>query len=187
MVRKQADEYTALNQVIEALRDLESDARQKVLRAVVQFFDLDAPVQAARIDSVAPQTVSSMPTSADIPKYSDTPTTSPKEFIRSKQPQTDVEKVACLAYYLTHYRDLPHFKTLELSKLNTEAAQPKFSNAAKASANALQYGYLASAGRGGLRQISAAGEEFVRVLPDRDLAKEAMNRGRPKRKVKSRK
>jgi len=59
-----------------------------------------------------------------------------------KQPRTDVERVACLAYYLTHYRNTPYFKTLDLGKLNTEAAQPKFSNAAYASNNALKMGYL---------------------------------------------
>jgi hypothetical protein len=76
-----------------------------------------------------------------------------------KQPRTDVERVACLAYYLTHYRDMPHFKTLDLAKLNTEAAQPKFSNAHYASQNALNMGYLAPADKG-QRQLSAAGEQF---------------------------
>ena len=58
------------------------------------------------------------------------PDITPKEFILQKQPHTGVERVACLAYYLTHYRDISHFKTLDISKLNTEAAQPKFANAA---------------------------------------------------------
>lgn len=54
----------------------------------------------------------------------------PKEFMVQKRPRTDIERVACLGFYLTHYRDTPHFKTLDISKLNTEAAQPKFTNAA---------------------------------------------------------
>jgi len=31
----------------------------------------------------------------------------PKQFLKSKQPKTDVLKVACLAYYLTHARSQP--------------------------------------------------------------------------------
>ena len=65
---------------------------------------------------------------------------SPKEFLLEKQPRTDVERIACLAFYLTHYRDTPHFKTLELSKLNTEAAQQKFANAANATEQRSQDG-----------------------------------------------
>jgi hypothetical protein len=98
----------------------------------------------------------------------------------NKQPRTDVERIACLAFYLTYYRDLPHFKTLDLAKLNTEAAQPKFSNTAYAATNALKMGYLAPATKG-QRQISAAGEQFVSALPDREAAKLAMLNARPKR------
>src|SRR4051812_47013393 len=35
----------------------------------------------------------------------------PKEFLLEKDPKTDGERLACLAYYLTHYRDQPYFKT----------------------------------------------------------------------------
>jgi hypothetical protein len=82
-----------------------------------------------------------------------------------------------LAYYLTHFRGLPHFKTLELAKLNTEAAQPKFSNTAYAATNAANAGYLASATKTE-RQLSAAGELFVMALPDREAAKAAMSSSR---------
>jgi restriction endonuclease Mrr len=106
---------------------------------------------------------------------------SPKQFLLEKKPKTDVEKIACLAHYLTHYRDTPTFKTLDLTKLNTEAAQPKFTNAAWSASNAVKNGYLAPANRG-QRQLSALGEQFVLALPDRDKAKEIMTQGRRKRK-----
>ena len=109
----------------------------------------------------------------------------PKEFVLQKQPRTDVERVACLAFYLTHYRNMPHFKTIDISKLNTEAAQSKMSNAAVAVDNATKTGYLAPATKG-TKQISAPGEVFVQALPDREAAKAAMDRIRP-RKRKSRK
>ena len=98
---------------------------------------------------------------------------SPKEFLHDKKPLTDVERIACLAYYLTHYRSTPHFKTPELSLLNTEAAQPKFSNTSNSANNAVKLGYLVPSSKG-RRQISAVGERFVLALPDRDEAKRAL-------------
>src|SRR5258708_3272898 len=77
----------------------------------------------------------------------------------------DVERVACLAFYLTHYRETPEFTTLDISKINTEAAQRKLANATVAVNNASQYGYLVPAGKG-MKQISASGERYVQALPD---------------------
>jgi hypothetical protein len=70
---------------------------------------------------------------------------------------------------------------LDISKLNTEAAQARFSNTAYAVDNATKYGYLVPAVKGA-KQLSAAGELFVDKLPDREAAKEAMKTARPKRK-----
>jgi hypothetical protein len=94
-----------------------------------------------------------------------------------------VERVACLAFYLTHYRGTPEFTTLDISKINTEAAQRKLANATVAVNNASQYGYLAPAGKG-MKQISAAGERYVQALPDYDAAKTLLASARPRWKSK---
>jgi len=93
-----------------------------------------------------------------------------KNFIAQKYPKTNVERVTCLAYYLTHYKGTPQFKTKELRALNTEAAQPKFSNAAVAVMNAAGSKYLSPAG-GGKKQITVLGEKLVDTLPGRELVK----------------
>lgn len=110
-------------------------------------------------------------------------TLSPKSFLLDKNPQTDVERVACLAFYLTHYRDIPYFKTFEISELNTEAAQQKLSNPSNSVNNAMKMGYLVAAPEG-QKQLSAAGELFVRSLPDRDAAKAAMQNARPRKTLR---
>ena len=97
---------------------------------------------------------------------------SPKDFLFQKQPNTDSERIACLAYYLTHYRATPHFKTLDISKLNTEAAQRKFANSTYSVNNATQAGYLAPVSKG-MKQLAAEGEKYVDALPDRAAAKAA--------------
>src|SRR5205823_4780442 len=78
----------------------------------------------------------------------------PKQFVALKKPKTDVERITCLAYYLTHARETMHFKTADLTALNQEAAGVRFGNASQTASNAMnQNGYLAQAGRGN-RQIT---------------------------------
>ena len=99
-----------------------------------------------------------------------------KRFVQEKAPQTDVERIAVLAYYLSNYRGVEHFKTADLTALNTEAAQRKFSNAADAASNALKgSGFLADAGKG-MRQLTAKGEEAVEALPNREALKAVMDK-----------
>jgi hypothetical protein len=117
-----------------------------------------------------------------------TKTGTAKQFLAAKRPETDVERVACLAYYLTHSINTPHFKTRDITSLNTEAAGSRFSNAAATVRNATnQSGFLAAAG-GGKKQITPHGEDVVNALPDREKVQAllaahapAMRRRRKKR------
>ena len=114
------------------------------------------------------------------PHFSTSDAPPPKDFLFQKTPTTDVERVACLAYYLTHHRDTSHFTTIDISKLNTEAAQVKFSNPSAAVNNATRAGLLTTATRG-MKQLTAHGERYVEALPDRAAAKQLMSRVRPRR------
>ena len=168
----------AISSIISTLEEFDEDTRGRIFNAVRGYFTSD--------QSAATFKPSSNILSADGPSYQSAPkdrATTPKVFLMEKQPRTDVERIACLAYYLSHYRDTPQFKTLDLGKLNTEAAQPKFSNAANAANNAQKMGYLVP-GTKGQRQLSGAGEQFVSALPDRAAARDAMNNALLRRKTK---
>jgi hypothetical protein len=107
----------------------------------------------------------------------------PREFLAYKAPKTDIERIAVLAHYLTYARGQEHFETKDLSDLNTEAAGPRFSNAAYTASNAMKKnGYLTSAPNG-KRQITPRGEALVNALPDREAAKAALESmpGKPRR------
>jgi hypothetical protein len=173
---ERGDELKALQTILAAVHPLGAEAQQRIIGAVSAFLGIDAPPKRA---AVLPRAEAGS-SSASYPPFSADTSMSPKEFLLHKQPRTDVERIACLAYYLTHYRDIPHFKTLDLSKLNTEAAQPKFSNAATSANNAVKRGYLVTSTKGH-RQLSAGGELFVEALPDRDAAKQAMASMRPRK------
>jgi hypothetical protein len=178
------DEFAVLNKILAALQPLTPEKRRRVVRSLTSLLNIDRIEEVSQQETrsgVSQESIAShrLPFSTDLP-------TSPKQFLLLKQPRTDVERIACLAFYLTHYRDTPHFKTLDLAKLNTEAAQPKFSNTAYAATNAAKMGYLAPAPKS-QRQISAAGEQFVQALPDRDAARLAMTSARPRKAARKRK
>jgi hypothetical protein len=176
------DDFEALSTIIAVLKPLEPDAQRRVLQSVQTFLGLSLEPPAT------PQEEKSLllERTAAGQGFSVDRSLSPKDFLRDKQPVTDIERVACLAYYLAYYRDMPHFKAIDISSLNTEAAQPKFSNTSVALDNARAQGYLVSATKGN-KQLSAAGERFVELLPDRGAAREALRTFRPRRSSKKQK
>jgi hypothetical protein len=182
-----ATEFEVLQKVIAALTPLSEEARRRILESAALFLRIDS-----RPRHLSPPShesdFRSFPSPASRSPFSEDTSMSPKDFLLEKQPRTDVERIASLAYYLTHYRGTAHFKTVDLSMLNTEAAQPKFANTAYSSNNAVKLGYLVPSTKG-QRQLSAIGERFVRALPDRDAAKAALEsirrRSRTKRPKKN--
>ncbi|MGA2221835.1 MAG: hypothetical protein ABSH21_08675 [Verrucomicrobiia bacterium] len=159
--------------VVGAFSKLSKAERRRVLQSVLAFLSLEQPEQAVKAWTEPGTPVASKRYPAHT--FSGQSDLSPKEFMLQKEPRTDIERVACLAYYLSHYRQTPQFKTLDISKLNTEAAQQKFSNAAQALKNTATKGLIVQAGRG-QKQLSADGEQFVEALPDRSAVKNVLER-----------
>jgi hypothetical protein len=181
-----AAEFAVLQEVITALQRVDPSARQRIFETVATFLQIGrgGPAGhrlASEETAISPRPVTGQQPQPTYPGFSEDTSMSPKEFLFQKQPRTDVERIAALAYYLTHYRDLSQFKTLDLTKLNTEAAQPKFSNAASSANNAVKQSYLVPTTKG-QRQLSATGERFVAALPDREAARAAMTTGAPRRR-----
>jgi hypothetical protein len=109
-----------------------------------------------------------------------------KEFLREKSPTSEVHRIACLAYYLTHLRRQPQFKTKELTQLNIDAGQRLMSNPATTVANAEKSGFLTLLGHG-RKQITALGEDVVKALPDRNAVKLVVSARRKPRKKRAKK
>jgi hypothetical protein len=180
----QAQELEIVTYLLKVFQGIPQASRRRVIETVSHLFSLGGVQNQRHPEQFVGQRVS--------PEHDETPSTntgfsedrtiSPKQFMFQKQPKTDIEKVICLAYYLTHYRDTPHFKTLDISKLNTEAAQIKFSNPAVAVDNATKAHLLVPATKGN-KQISSLGEQFVLVLPDRDRAREVLSQHRPRKRL----
>lgn len=177
--------FSTVSHIIGQLEPLSESDRQHVLRTVSTWFRIGLPVLAPPIEAGTANRSSQPATLIDQPsgdKFSDRPVQSVKEFIFEKDPLTEPERLACLAYYLTHYMETPHFKTIDLSRLNTDAAQRKLSNPAVAAGNATRDGFFVQAPKDGFKQLSAMGERFVQLLPDRDAASKVRQRMSTRRK-----
>lgn len=173
--------YNAFNELAGVLLPLKQELRERALAMLAPFLGVTVPngsvVEVVETGARRPAGHRSPP---PIQIASREPP-SPKDFLFRKQPNTDVERVACLAYYLSQHRDARHFKTIDISKLNTEAAQRKFANAAASVDNARRAGFLTPVG-GGSKQLTAEGERFVDALPNRVAAQAILSTG--KRKVR---
>jgi len=178
------DDFESLKRIIDCLRPLDEDGQIRLIKSAITFLRLDANFgglrattsQPTNSPSGFPQPASSFATRTEM---------SPKQFLNEKQPANDIERVVCLAYFLTHFRSMAEFKTLDISKLNTEAAQPKFSNPSVPVENATQRSFLVATS-GGNKQLGAVGEQFVQALPDRDAAKAVLERVRVRKPRKKR-
>ena len=177
-------DFTVVSQIVSLLKNMDKEEQVHIINTVTTWLKLDT----CQLDH-SPSGPSKPSQSADTPTSTSPFTTNvemtPKQFMLEKQPRTDVERLACLAYYLTHYRETPQFRTIELSKLNTEAAQRKFSNAANTAKDAAKAHYFVQAPKKLHRQLSAEGEQIIAALPDREKAAEIRKRIKPRRTSRS--
>ena len=193
MGAKKSSPAEALKAVIETLDSLEASEKQWVLQSAANLWSVTlasgAPGAAAGSGSGgvggAAANLGSGANGQQVVNPQD-----PKSFIKLKNPQSETQRVTCLAYFLSNFRNTPAFKAKEIIALNTESRGPAFNvpRAVNNAANA-KHKYLSSVGQG-QKQITAHGEEVVEALPDLEKLKEvearkATKRGRPKKRGKS--
>lgn len=154
-------EISAMQEAYGALRDLDQKVQARVLEWLAKKLGVDNLTQHFELEDTSLGRAKPSLTKPQVETQIE-----PKAFLTAKKPANVVERVTCLAYYLTHYRGVKQFKTSELTKLNTDASQPKLSNPAFFARNATSSQYLSLAG-GGKKQITARGEALVDALPDR--------------------
>jgi hypothetical protein len=172
-------EFDAIRIALEVLEPLNEAQRTFAITMILSRLGLSSLQPTGAISST-PQFAPSAPG----PMGSAGSSLTPKDFLKSKNPATDLERYVCLAYYLTHYRNAQSFSTRDVIKLNAEAFANDFSNAAATATNATRQSKLLSRAGSGKKRITTRGEALVEALPDRTKVKEAQTSGTPKRRKK---
>jgi hypothetical protein len=172
MAVKKNDATAALVTVVGALESLEDSDRQWVLQSAASRFSV--AIQQGAGSGGGGQGGGQSGTGGNTGSGPQTPIKQldAKTFMKNKNPKSDTQRVACLAYYLNHARDVQAFKTTDITKLNKDARGPDF-NVTRAIDNASRAtcGYLSAIGKG-QKQLTAFGEEIVEALPSQEAIKE---------------
>jgi hypothetical protein len=177
----QAD-VAALGTVVDAISGLDEQQRLWVLQTAASRFALKKETS---LGGGTPSGGTGSPPASGAGPAQSGGEASLKSFMKSKAPKTDGQRITCLAYYLTKFRDTAHFKTKDLTALNRESAWPNFSNPTVAVSNASRDKYLTPAGKGD-KQLTNRGEEVVEALPDQEKVR-SLTSGNSARKKRARK
>jgi hypothetical protein len=164
-------ELEALKQMLSVLEALNDDQRKFVLKAAADRFGLIIPKN-ENFENISDAQNHSVQFKAN----ENIANITPKEFIKIKNPDSDVLRVACLAYYLTYARNQPHFKSEEIAKLNTEAAYQNFGNHLKTVNNTMTRSHFLAPAGNGKKQITAHGEDVVNSLPNKEAVAELIKK-----------
>jgi hypothetical protein len=173
-------ELEALKQVLSILESLNDNQRKFVLKAAADRFGLIIPKN-ENFENTSDAQNDPIKTNEILANLT------PKQFIKIKSPDSDVLRVACLAYYLTYARNQPHFKSEEIAKLNTEAAYQNFGNHLKSVNNAMTRSYFLAPAGNGRKQITAHGEDVVNALPYKKAIAELIKKHKKPKRAKPKK
>ena len=174
-------EVTAMREALTAFDGLEKEEQARVFRWLGQKLSIEAGSAQASLAVVeSPSSAVAMPLSPAAGSTSQVL----RKFVAHKRPGSITERIACLAYFLTRFRETAVFKTKDITLLNTEAGMPKMSNSTFYVRDATSKAqYLASAGSG-KKQLSLRGEAVVEALPDREAVGRALEANPPAGRTK---
>jgi hypothetical protein len=184
-------ELKALKTILHALEPLDETQRRFVLKTVADRMGisdaLPATTESNQQRQVGSPSASVGAAGAAGGSRSSLDRQTAKQFLKAKLPKTDVLKIACLAYYLTHAKSQPRFKTNDITKLNIEAGGMPLSNPSMAVSNATKQNKFLGAVGHGSKQITALGEDVVDALPNEEAVKTALANQRKPRKKRAKK
>jgi hypothetical protein len=173
MASGKADPTVALVSVVKALEPLKDDDRRWVLQAAATKWSLTTvatspalPQQIGNIGISAP--AAGMP-SVDV--QTALSSRNVRSFVRMKQPSSDVQRVACLVYFLTHTTGQQGFSAKEIGDAHTDSGASKI-NISRAVDNATRRSKYLSVRDGRQKQLTKLGEDVVAALRDQSKVAE---------------
>lgn len=178
-------ELAAVKVVFDALLPLDNTGRRWVLDTATNRLGLALPnttLGVARHEHDSSSQSKSSATSSGSDGSELIQEQTPKQFIKLKQPNTEVQRITCLGYYLTHVRKQAEFKTADLNKLNDEAGGEALSNPSMIVGNATSHSKFFAPAGSGMKRITSRGEQLVEALPNQEAVKATLPKLRKPRK-----
>jgi hypothetical protein len=186
-----ATPFEAAKQVYEAIKGLKAPQQEQALRWAAELLGLVIPVAPKTPTSVA---TSSEPTTPTPPPPAGDEAVDIASFVESKDPRSDTQFVAVIAYYFKVRAPEPHRRdTIDSSVVEDAITDTHWNGIPSAKVtlnNAKKQGYLKSAARGEFT-LTAVGHNLVAkglpvgqdemARPTRKLRKPAKKRGPGKR------
>jgi hypothetical protein len=176
-------EFKAIQTSLEALEPLDESQRRFAVSMILSRLGMDSAAGPPRMQGGAGQ--GGTPAAGGLAGPSsgstvDIKTVTSKDFLKQKQPRTDLERFTCLAYYLMHAQGITQFSTRDITKLNGDAHGQNFTNAAATAQNGMKQSKFFSKAGGGKKRITTLGEAVVEALPSAEAVREALasTRGR---------
>ena len=128
MATKKNDATSALVEVIAALEPLNDADRHWVLQSAASKFTLTVQVAGGQTGAASTSTATAIPlvgtaTTADL--QAAITRKDPRAFIRLKKPTTDVQRVACVGYYLVRTTGQQGFTSKAISTAHTDSGGSK--------------------------------------------------------------
>lgn len=114
------------------------------------------------------------------------------QFVKSKKPANEYQRIAVIAYHIERKDGKKEFKNAELSEANIEARQPKIANITAVMSKAQErYKFFTKGAGKATHQLSTHGTDIVEALPDlgkvKELMAESKTRVTKKKKAKNKK
>ena len=193
MATKKKDPSEALVAVVKALEDFSDPERLWVLQSAANRWSLAPPVSSPSFGGAVPSgnVTGSVLSNKNGDAQQAIARKDARSFIRIKRPATDVQRVACLGYFVLQTTGQQGFSSKEVAQANVNSGSSKI-NLTRALDNATrQSKYLSSRG-GNSKQLTTLGEDVVDALPDQQAVDEleaavkgrGKSKGRRKRKSK---
>ncbi len=179
MAKTQLDDYEALRTVVAALQDFQPADQERILRWAQEKLGLSAkppPHQQSPAHTASAQHLPAAPSthrSANI-----------KSFVDSKNPKSDTQFAATVAYYFRFEAPEAQRKASitkdDLQEATRQAVRGRLKNPAQTLVNAHAQGYL-DRGERGAYVVNAVGENLVAMaLPESGSSAQSRNRKKPR-------
>ena len=190
MSAAKSDDFDATRAVIDAVKDFKSDEQQRIFRWAAEKLGLPEPFSSpvASPAQLRPPTAAHGSDMTQPPATSGTPTQDIRSFVAAKNPKSDVQFAATIAYYYQfeapQSERKPSINGEDLQEATRRASRDRLKNPSQTLINAHNLGFLDRTGETGQYSVNTVGENLVAMTLPSDGSSGAKSGKRAKKSKK---